>query len=69
MCGDKSDAVNFLKSSIARYGEQLDELQRQLSDSALATLPSGCRRSCSTSQVSGLIEDAARLLSQLWRAR
>lgn len=64
MCGDKSDAITFLKSSIARYGEQLDELQRRLSDSAV-NLAERMQARLQHEEVAGLIEDAARLLSQL----
>lgn len=64
MCGDKSDAVIFLKSSIARYGEQVDELQRKLSDGA-ANLAERMQLKLQQAEFTALIEDAARLLSQL----
>jgi outer membrane protein TolC len=64
MCGDKSDAVVFLKSSIQSYSEQLDELQQRLSESA-GSIVERVQARLQYEQVSGLIEDAARLLSQL----
>ena len=64
MCGDKSEAINFLKSSIARYSEQLDELQHRMADSA-GNLAERVQAKLQQEQVVGLIEDAARLLSQL----
>lgn len=64
MYGDKSDAIVFLKSSIARYGEQLDELQRRISENA-GNLAERMQAKLQHEQVIGLIEDAARLLSQL----
>ena len=64
MCGDKSDAIIFLKSSIARYSEQLDELQRRIADAAVS-LGERMQAKLQYGQVAGLIEDAARLLSQL----
>jgi outer membrane protein TolC len=64
MYGDKSEAINFLKSSIASYSEQLDELQRRLSDGA-GNLAERMQAKLQYEQVAGLIEDAARLLAQL----
>jgi hypothetical protein len=64
MCGDKSDAVIFLKSSMARYSEQLDELQRKMSDSA-GNLAERVQIKLQQAEFTALIEDAARLLSQL----
>lgn len=64
MCGDKSDAVIFLKSSIARYGEQMDELQRRMAESA-GNLAERVQMKMQQAEFSALIEDAVTLLSQL----
>jgi outer membrane protein TolC len=64
MSSNKGDAIDFLKSSVARYGEQLDDLQRRLSDGA-GNLVEQTRVRIQHEQVAGLLEDAARLLSQL----
>jgi hypothetical protein len=64
MCGDKSDAVTFLKSSIDRYGEELDALQRRMSESA-GNLAERVQLKMQQAEFTALIEDAARLLSQL----
>ena len=64
MIGDKTDAIIFLKSSIARYGEQLDQLQRQLSGDA-CSLAERMQAKMQQEHVMGLIEDAMRLLAQL----
>ena len=64
MSGVKSDAIAFLKSSIARYGEQMDEMQRRLSEGA-GNLVETTKVRIQHEQVAGLLEDAARLLAQL----
>jgi hypothetical protein len=64
MSAHKADAIMFLKSSIARYGEQLDELQRRLAESA-GGLVERTQLKLQQEQTIALIEDAMRLLSQI----
>lgn len=64
MNADKTDAIAFLKSSISGYGEQLDSLQRKLSEGA-GNLAERAQLKLQQEQVSALIEDAAKLLSQI----
>jgi len=64
MSAHKSDAVDYLKSSIARYGEQMDELQRRLAEGA-GNLAERTQLKIQQEQIAALIEDAAKLLSQI----
>lgn len=64
MSAHQSDAIAFLKTSIASYGEQMDELQRRLSDGA-GNLTERAQLKMQQEQIAALIEDAARLLSQI----
>lgn len=64
MSPQQSDAIAFLKTSIARYGEQMDELQRRLADGA-GNLTERAQLKMQQEQIAALIEDAARLLSQI----
>jgi hypothetical protein len=63
MNATKADAIQFLKSSIARYRNQLDGLQPR-SDSAGNVVEIG-RAKVEREQLAALIDDAMRLLSQL----
>jgi outer membrane protein TolC len=64
MSGDKSDTITFLKSSIDRYSEQLDELQQRLADGA-GGLVERAQLQMQHEQIRSLIEDASRFLSVL----
>lgn len=64
MSAHQSDAIAFLRTSIASYGEQMDELQRRLSDGA-GNLTGRAQLKMQQEQIAALIEDAARLLSQI----
>jgi hypothetical protein len=63
MNATKADAIQFLKSSIARYRHQLDGLQPR-SDAAGNVIEIG-RTKGEREQLNALIDDASRLLSQL----
>jgi hypothetical protein len=60
----QSDAIAFLKSSIARYDEQMVELKRRLADGS-ANLVERTSLKLQQEQLAALIEDATRLLSQI----
>ena len=64
VCGQKSDAIIYLKTSIARYGREIEELQQRMSD-GVGSLTERVQLKLQHEQFAALIEDAARLLSQL----
>ena len=64
MAGNRSDAIDFLKSSIAHYSEQLETMQAQLSAGA-GSLAERMQLRLEQEHVVELLRDAARLLAQL----
>lgn len=64
MSVQQSDAIAYLKTSIARYGEQMAELQRKLADGA-GNLAERAQIRMQQEQIAALMEDAAKLLSQI----
>jgi hypothetical protein len=64
MNAKKSDAIQFLKSSIARYRHQLDGLSPRGSGDGVEVLERATTRE-ERDQLNALIADATRLLSQL----
>lgn len=64
MSADKSDTIAFLKSSIGRYGEQLEALQQKLAEGA-GSMAERAQLQLQQEQIASLIEDTARFLSVL----
>ncbi len=64
MSAQQSDAIVYLKASIARYNEQMAELQRRLAEGA-GSLAERAQMKMQQEQIAALMEDATRLLTQI----
>lgn len=64
MTATKAEAIQYLKATIAAYRSQLEGLQRRVADPS-AKVTELARINMQRDQLTGLIDDASKLLSQL----